>query len=108
MLRNCPCDRGQFMQDLEVQSRSVQGLFILVYFMRKGFRSASNLAHATTLGSSLSHHVFLYAVDPLGRWAALVPGAPLALPNSAQFGGIYVAIIDHNLILGSSPLARCI
>jgi hypothetical protein len=39
----------------------------------------------------------------------LVPGLPLALPNSAQFRGIYVAIIDHNLILGiSTPLARSI
>jgi hypothetical protein len=55
------------MQDFEVQPRSVQGLFKLVYFVRKGFGSGSNLAHATTLCSSLSHNVFLYAADPLGR-----------------------------------------
>lgn len=67
MPRNCPRDRGQFLQDFELQPRSVQDLFILVYFVRKGFRSGPNLAHATTLGSSLSHNVFLYAVDPLGR-----------------------------------------
>src|ERR1700746_1054163 len=109
MPRNCPCDRGQFVQDLEVQPRSVQDLFILVYFVRKGFRSGSNLAHATTLCSSLSHNVFLYAADPLGRQASLVQRLPLALPNSAQFRGIYVAVIDRNLILGMSrPLARCI
>jgi hypothetical protein len=37
------------------------------------------------------------------------PWLRLALPNSAQFRGIFVAIIDHNLILGiSSPLTRCI
>jgi hypothetical protein len=31
--RNCPCDRGQCMQDLEVQPRSIQHLFILGYFV---------------------------------------------------------------------------
>jgi hypothetical protein len=55
------------MQDLEVQQRSVQGLFILVYFVRKGFGSGPNLAHATTLCSSMSNNVFLYAADSLGR-----------------------------------------
>ena len=85
---NCPCDRRQFMQDLEVQPRLVQDLFVLVYFVRKGFRSGSNLAYATTLGSSLSHNPFLYAADPLRREAASAQRPSPAPPSSEGiFGG---------------------
>jgi hypothetical protein len=93
------------MQDLKMQMRSVQYLFILVDFVRNGFRGGSKLNCATAPGSSLSRNLFLYGADPLGRQAALAEGVSSTLPSSARLGGSFRAIMDRTLAIAILPIS---